>query len=288
MKCPKCGKELADEAKVCPACNTVLSGNESLLDRVIKKSKNTKVGLAAIIAAVVVVLILIITIASGAGYKGAVRKYFKLYMKDNPKYSAYVDALYPAPIEKAYKTSYKILKKDKDLKDDMDEFGEDYMDDYFDTEYEKFGYKIIGVDKLSKNTIDDLNDSLDDWVDALDDMNYDDKDTYDALSDRLDAADYDKLSSKQIKSLTKMGVKLDKKLNKLKVKKGYYVCLKIYDKKDKDEASYTNIFVIKVGNKWVVSSFLNGYMPNNVVLPCEGAMSMKTTAAIVTEPAVTE
>lgn len=166
--CENCGAELADDATICPNCNTTVGGaqaqaqepaqTQTVVEETVKveasaTAKKTDTKKLAIIggsiAAVVVIIIAIISSLISGRYKAPIKKYFKGLNKcDADTYvAAYPDFLKKADtykdstlkdrkknLEKTYgdnvKYQYKILKKTKVEKKDLEKV-QDYVKDKY-------------------------------------------------------------------------------------------------------------------------------------------------------------
>lgn len=158
--CENCGAEINDDATVCPNCNTPVGGAaaQTVVEETVKvetasTEKKTDVKKMAIIggaiAAVVVVIIAILSSLIGGRYKSPIKKYFKGLNKcDADTYvAAYPDFLKKDDtykdstlkdrqknLEKVYgdnvKYKYKILKKTKIEKKDLEKV-QDYVKDKY-------------------------------------------------------------------------------------------------------------------------------------------------------------
>lgn len=272
MFCPKCGNEISDSDVICPSCGSNVAeskkaengGIASMLDG--KDNKTIFAAVGAVAAVVVIVLVVILASVFGSNYKTPIKKMVKLLNKKTENSVDYL-ALNSAPYDVSYtKTHISVLEKYDDYTDDygkskdayedlIDEFEEDYGDDYKITIK-----KIKNVDKMDKDDLKDIQDDIreayedkDDIEDAVDDM----KDSLEYYEDEYD------VSSKDTKKLVKAYEKAIKAQAKAKVSKGYEVTVEFKIKGEDGHASYKakNVQVLKINGKWVI---YNGLTPSSL------------------------
>lgn len=159
--CMQCGKEIEDSADICTFCGAAQGGGVTYggTDTV----KNTNKAVAVIIAAAAVILVILIVLVNllfGGGYKKPVDNMVKAMETGKGKY------LYKAMPEFLIEYQYEDEKK-SDIYDDLDEsmelitgmLEEEYGDDI------KISYKIKDKDKIDKDDLEDLEDSIKDKYD---------------------------------------------------------------------------------------------------------------------------
>ena len=160
--CMQCGKEIEDSADICTFCGAAQGGGVTSggTDTV----KNTNKAVAVIIAAASVILVILIVLVNllfgGGGYKKPVDNMVKAMETGKGKY------LYKAMPEFLIEYQYEDEKK-SDIYDDLDEsmelitgmLEEEYGDDI------KISYKIKDKDKIDKDDLEDLEDSIKDKYD---------------------------------------------------------------------------------------------------------------------------
>lgn len=211
------------------------------------------------VVAVVVIILLFNLIFGGNSWKDVVKQQVKYYngRKDN--------------IEDYYTTTYgeicgtfnyeqaKLIAKltdNDDWEDDMiDEIEDTYdsIEDLYGKDW-KMDYDITSKKKLSDSKLDDISD---DWEDAIESL----EDRLDTLDDIDDPEDYDdEFDDDDLEDLIKFYEKWVKKLEKMKVKKGYKVKyeMTIEGDDDDDDTDLTEQ-IVKIGGDWVSDSFYFEY-----------------------------
>lgn len=159
--CENCGAEINDNETVCPNCNTPVNGASAEAAKTVveetvktetastaKKTDVKKLGIigGSIAAVVVVIIALIVSLVSGR-YKSPIKKYFKGLNKcDADKYvAAYPD----------------FTKKDESIKDKtLTERKKNLEKTYGDNV--KYKYKILKKTKIEKKDLDKVKDSIKD------------------------------------------------------------------------------------------------------------------------------
>lgn len=157
--CENCGAEINDDVTVCPNCNTPVNGAGAQAQTVVEETVKTettsakktdvkKMGIigGAIAAVVVVIVALIVSLVSGR-YKSPIKKYFKGLNKcDADTYAA----AYPDFLEysKSIKDSYLTDQK----KDDEKTYGDNV----------KYSYKILKKTKIEKKDLEKVKDAIKD------------------------------------------------------------------------------------------------------------------------------
>lgn len=175
--CTNCGKEILDDATVCPECNADLTSAQPEVqqaapaaeptsftvtlpskDEAINKiKKHWKVG--AIIAGVVVVAIIVGVLLSGGGYKGAIKDYMNFICDGKvSNVEGFAPEKYWEEIEDEYDVSL------DDLEDDLqDEYEESVEDKDI-----KYSYEIKDSEQMDKDDLEDLAESIHDKYDFID------------------------------------------------------------------------------------------------------------------------
>ena len=184
--CTNCGTPLPDGANVCGQCGTPVAGrtiptanaattaSTAGLDGG-KKNKLIGIGVVAIVVVIIAVFVLK-AVLGGAGYKGALNRFFKAYQKSD------VEATFKTTNIDIFEDYLGERREDaKEYYDDDEEEWEEWMDedyltdmveDQMDNALDKFGsnikitYEIRDEEKLSKGDINDINDYLEDDFDS--------------------------------------------------------------------------------------------------------------------------
>ena len=160
--CESCGAEINDDATVCPNCGATVTGakeqvqaqaetvvNETVKTETASTEKKGDVKKMAIIggsiAAVVVVIIALLASIIGGRYKAPIKKYFKGLNKcDATAYTA------------AYPDFLKMETKDKTLTDKKKNLEKTYGDNV------KYKYKVLKKTKIEKKDLDKVKDAIKD------------------------------------------------------------------------------------------------------------------------------
>lgn len=272
--CEKCGKELGPDG-ICDCQKTqestaafqgqtasqgqpepqgqTASQGQSALQKQLAALKNKNIAIIIAAVAVVVLLVIIIAVAGSSSYKTPVKQLVKLINKQSTDVFAYQE-LMADPISSDYvQAAYKILKKNKDVKEDFEDTREDIKDFFDDIK----GFKITSCDfvKAEKMKSKDLraiqsdyfdSDYMEDLLEEIEDM---DKGDYEDLADELDISVSD---AKKYVNETKKALKA---CGKVKVKEGYEVTLRFYGKYDGDSdktEKIEDIRIIKVNGTWYI------------------------------------
>lgn len=156
--CMQCGKEIEDDANVCVYCGSAQNTTGAAGDGAAKKKS-----FIPLIAAVVVVLLVVIVIFNllfSGGYKQPVDNMIKAIETGKGKY--------------LYKTMHDFLieyryddEKKSEIIDDLDDSLE-YVVEMLEDEYGddiKVSYKIKDKEKIDKDDLEDLEDSIKDTYD---------------------------------------------------------------------------------------------------------------------------
>ncbi len=178
--CTNCGKEILDDATVCPECNADLTPAQPEVqqaaapaaeptsftvtlpskDEAINKiKKHWKVG--AIVAGVLVVAIIVGVLLSGGGYKGAVKDFMSV-MCDGK--ASKIEKLAPEEFWE---------EEDIDV-DDVVEGYEEYHEEFLENLEDEYGddvklsYDFKDSKKMDKDDLEDLAESISDNYDYID------------------------------------------------------------------------------------------------------------------------
>ncbi len=148
--CGNCGYQSDDTAVVCGNCGTPLEG-EAPVEAKASKLDPKVIKLGAIALAAVIVLIVVIVLLAGGGHKGAVKKVFKAFTKDEPSILVDITPEWMADMTDDLKDSYKAEI----------ESAQEYWEDAVGNDY-KVSYKITDIDDYDKEKLDDMKDELED------------------------------------------------------------------------------------------------------------------------------
>lgn len=256
--CEKCGKELGPDGK-CDCQETPKT--EAAAPQTAETSKNEaaapKKNINPIVigaaAAVAILVIIIIAIASSSSYKTPVKELVKLINKQSTDVFAYQELISNPYTVDYNQAAYKIMKKNDDVKEELEDAKENIKDFYDDIK----GFKVsscdfVKADKMKGSELRDIqrssfsNDFYKDLLEEFDEM---DKGDYEDMADALD------ISVSDAKKLVKEAKKVFKALIKAEVKDGYEVTLRFYGKYDGDEdktEKIEDVKVIKVNGTWYI------------------------------------
>lgn len=160
--CMQCGKEIEDDANICSFCGASQAGSVSA-EGGLDVNKNSNKAVAVLIAAVAVVLVILIVLFNllfGGGYKQPVDNMMKAIETGKGKY------LYKTMPEFLIEYRYEDEKK-SEIYDDLDDSLE-FIIDMLESEYGddiKISYKIKDKEKIDKDDLEDLEDSIKDRYD---------------------------------------------------------------------------------------------------------------------------
>ncbi len=160
--CMQCGKEIEDDANICSFCGAFQEGAVSAEGAAtVNKSSNKAVGiLIAAVAVVLVVLIVLFNLLFGGGYKKPVDNMMKAIETGKGKY------LYKSMPEFLIEYEYEDEKK-SEIYDELDESLE-FITGMLEGEYGddiKISYKVKDKEKIDKDDLEDLEDSIKDKYD---------------------------------------------------------------------------------------------------------------------------
>ncbi|MCR5118144.1 MAG: zinc ribbon domain-containing protein [Lachnospiraceae bacterium] len=224
--------------------------------------------LMPVIIAAAVVVILLLVLLFGKSYKSPINTLVNNVNKHSKNITSYASAVLP-DFALSYLGDVMSIAKKKDGWSDVKDKIDETFDEAFDSLEDQYGshvkvsLKITSAKKLSKSKIKDIEENYENIYDTLDNLELDDDDTWDSLSDSLEDEDMD-LSSSDIKKLQKSTKKFLQKLDKFKVSQAYKVKADITIKgsEDDDEMEDVEFNVIKVNGKWYVDAL--GYMGGSV------------------------
>lgn len=275
--CTKCGKELGPDG-VCdcektqaaaagaennfqtegasaPAAAPVQPEVSGAAPQTPAKKKNT--GLLAAIAAAAVLLVIIIAVALGSGsYKTPLKELKALINKQSTDAMSYQE-LFASKMDTDYvKELSKILKKNDDYIDTMEETKENLEGLYDDYDGLKVWYEVSKAEKMDDDELKDISkrfkssykDYFKDLIETLEDL---DKGDYEDFADSMD------ISVGDAKKIVKQTISYMKSYEDVKVSKGYNVSLRWYGKLDGDEdktSKIEDITILKVNGKWYISN----------------------------------
>lgn len=287
-KCPKCNADLADDAVFCKECGEKLdapvadkkadteapaAANETL-ENAQTQAKNKQIGMIAVAgaAAVVVLILLVVLISSlSGGYKKPIKTVVNNLNKRNTNIGAYLDCFAPKSVTNYYDALYGAVKSgNKDAIEDLNDAVEDMFDEAFDNLEDEYGDNVkikiesIKGKKMSRGDLKDAEKRWSNLSDTLENLEIDDDDLYDQLSEMLDDEYSKELSEGQISKLAKEGDKLINALDDIKVTAGYEVTAKIkVVGSDDDDTEKIEFNVIKVNGKWFIDGSVYSYMVTN-------------------------
>lgn len=273
--CTKCGKELGPDG-VCDCERTqaaaVGAGNDfqadgaaaptavpvqpvvnSAVPETPAKKKNT--ALLAAIAAAAVLLIIIVAVALGSGsYKTPLKELKALINKQSTDAMAYQE-LFASSMDIDYvKELSKIMKKNEDFVDTMEEAKDNLEGLYEDYDGLKVYFEVSKAEKLDDDELKDISkrfkssykDYFKDLIKTMEDL---DKGDYEDLADTID------VSVGDAKKIVKKTISYMKSYEDVKVSKGYNVSLRWYAKLDGDEdktQKIEDVTILKVNGKWYI------------------------------------
>lgn len=245
--------------------------DNSVLAKAQKESKNSNIGLIAVIAVGLLAVILIIVLISsliGGGYKAPLKNLVNNFNKGNTEVSDYLSCVAPGFAVDLYQDVYGIIRSaDKDAIEDFDDAVTETFEDLFDDAADEFGddyklsFEIRDAERLDDRDIKDIEDAYEDLFDMIDDnIDYEDEDIYEDLADELeDSADIS-LSSSQVRKLQSSVESFMKSLENFKVQDAYEVKVRIVMEGEDDNYKETlTFYVIKVNGDWFIdpNSFLS-------------------------------
>lgn len=166
MFCGKCGTKNADGATFCTGCGAKLNGEQTAKSgtsiAVNPNDKNRKVGIIAVAVVAVIISGLIIALFGGRSYKATVEKFV------NAQFDADAEAIVELIPEKMIVYALEEEGYDDDEIDKLiDEANEELQDqlDYIDKylgEGWTVSYKILDVEDVTGDDLDDLKDDYED------------------------------------------------------------------------------------------------------------------------------
>lgn len=245
--------------------------DNSVLAKAQKESKNSNIGLIAVIAVGLLAVILIIVLISsliGGGYKAPLKHLVNNFNKGNTEVSDYLSCVAPGFAVDLYQDVYGIIKSaDKDVIADFDDAVTETFEDLFDDAADTFGddyklsFEIRDAERLDDRDIKDIEDAYEELFDVIDhNIDYEDEDIYEDLADELeDSADIS-LSSSQVRKLQSAVESFMKRLENFKVQDAYEVKVRLVIEGEDDSAKETiTFYVIKVNGDWFIdpNSFLS-------------------------------
>lgn len=160
--CMQCGKEIEDGANICSFCGASQEGTTTV-EGITTVNKSSNKAVAVIIAAAAVVLVILIVLFNllfGGGYKKPVDNMMKAIETGKGKY------LYKSMPEFLIEYEYEDEKK-SEIYDDLDESLE-FITGMLEGEYGddiKVSYKIKDKEKIDKDDLEELEDSIKDKYD---------------------------------------------------------------------------------------------------------------------------
>lgn len=266
--CGHCGSAMPDDAVACPQCGTMVGGgpvpvgNSGSLGAKLKEKKNLLIGVGAALAVVILAIILLPRLFGGS-YKTPVSQ--MISMRNSKKFDMeeqFVNSM-GGYGKSELKKIYKILSSSDNFKDYLEDAEEsfedsrDEMKDEFGKNW-KLSYKIEDKDKLDKDDLKDIKNSIKstangliDWADQILDMDN---------SDLKDTADDMGLKKDDLKKMAEIAKDLGKKLKKAKVSNGYDLDVNIRIKGSDDEDDHdAELTVVKVDGKWVYLNSITSY-----------------------------
>lgn len=159
--CMQCGKEIEDSANICAFCGASQGGGVNFDGSGAVKNKNKAIAvLIAAVAVILVIIIVLVNLLSGGGYKKPIDNMMKAMETGKGKY------LYKTMPEFLIEYEYEDEKK-SDIYDELDEIMES-ITDALEGEYGddiKISYKIKDKEKIEKDDLEDLEDSIKDEYD---------------------------------------------------------------------------------------------------------------------------
>lgn len=204
----------------------------------------------------VLVLILIIT-GLGGGYKKPLDNIVKLFDNQETDMDECVELVAPKFLVKYYDNIVDILEKSDELKDMKDDV-EDSLESMYEGLEEQYGkkysvsYKITDKEKMSKDDLEDIEDTYKSFYEvylesAYDELKDADDDYYEEMEDELD------LSSKECEKLVDECKPLIKEFKSPKVSEGYELTVEVkIEGKDDDDEEEIDVNVIKFNGDWML------------------------------------
>ncbi|MCR5249999.1 MAG: zinc ribbon domain-containing protein [Lachnospiraceae bacterium] len=221
-----------------------------------QKKNNLPIIIGAAAGGFAVLLILVIVIISSLGaYKKPINKLVSLANSKSTNVSSYLDAVTPSYVSKAYNDALGLLKKG-DAKTELQDAIDDAFSDVFDEFEDDYGknWKIKAefrkAKKLSKKKIEDLQDNWDSLKKTLKDLDMDDEDFWENISDTLDD-EYD--TEIDTAKAAKIAEALLDGIGDTEIKAAYEVKVKltIKGKEDEDDNDLV-VNVVKINGKWII------------------------------------
>lgn len=162
MFCGKCGAMNSDNAEFCGECGSRFDGVKTSGGSVSfnDNQRNKKVGIIAVAAVAVLVVILAFALFGGRSYKAVVKQYVNASLSAD---AGEILELIPDEVIDVTLEDEDMTRKE--LKNELNEELEDaieYLDRYLGDGW-KFSYKIVDVEDLSGDDLDDLSDDYEDF-----------------------------------------------------------------------------------------------------------------------------
>mgnify|MGYP002856065623 CR=1 FL=1 len=244
-----------------PVGNGAVPAENPALAEAKKGSKNAKIGIIAICAAVVLLLIILVAVISSAGgYKRPIKNLVNTVNHHSTKVPDFLENVAPKFAVTAYNDAYKLLAG-TDLKSDMEDGLAEMFENLYDDLEDEYGSDFkVSVEfrdskEMSDRDIKDLNNDYDDLYEMLDksDFDWEDKYTYEDLAENLED-EYDvELSSSELKKLQKIVTTFVENLEKMEITAGYEVSIKVsIEGEDGHDSEKLTINVIKVDGNWII------------------------------------
>ncbi len=160
--CMQCGAQMDDNAEICSSCGAAQTNAPD--GAAVSAGETKKSSMAPLIAAaavVVVILLLILKALFGGSYKEPIDNMCKAMETGKGKY------LYKCMPEFLFEEQFEDMKK-SEIIDELDEEAEDALDSMEDKYGDdvKVSYKIKDKEKIDKDDLEDLEETLEDVYDS--------------------------------------------------------------------------------------------------------------------------
>lgn len=285
MICKKCGQETDGLSKFCSHCGEPLEAEENTFAAQPQQpefnsnesngdnSNNNKKGLAfagIAVGAVAVVILLIVLVSNlfGSSKETPLDNLEKIANKQPTDVNKIVEYVAPDFISSAYIDLYKVLKGNKEYKDDIEDVyaaledmlkdGYEELNDSAEDEFGKnvkYSYKITDKKKLEK---DDLKD-LAEVYSVVGDFKKELTEAIEIVCENTE------LSKGEVKKIVSIVEKLSDKFAKIKITEGYEFKVEVKVKgKDDEDTEKVKVAVIKANGDWTIDPILTAALQNKM------------------------